>query len=272
MIGSSESIAASSCPALGEDVPFKIFSHPLASRRLHRDGWTRLSIHYGQFTPDDVNINGKMEHALTSTETARPADRRGRPTLQEGAEKRRAIVAAAIELFLGFGYKDVSVRQVAQRADVSTRTVYNMFEGKAALFVACLAAISADREQPVLIERASLRETLETFAINMLHTLSRSDGLGFAQLVMRDARDMPDLALAGHNSQDQQFVEPLASYLHGHIADGAAATDLAKIYISMALAEWNRSVTFLLPLPDAQQCARHAARVAQIFAKGIEAG
>jgi len=198
------------------------------------------------------------------------SERRGRPTLSEGAEKRRAIVAAAIELFLSSGYKDVSVRQIAQRADVSTRTVYNMFEGKAALFDACLHAISQDRHRPVLAERPTLLETLETFAINMLKILSGPESLGFAQLVMRDARDMPDLALAGHASQDEQFVRPLAAYLRNHIARPTEAEQLAKIYISMAIAEWNRTVTFLLPLPDEQQCARHAARVARIFAKGID--
>ena len=199
-------------------------------------------------------------------------ERRGRPSLAEGAEKRRAIVAAAIDLFLSAGYKDVSVRQVAQRADVSTRTVYNMFEGKAALFNACLQSLSQGRDRPTLVEQGTLYDTLETFAVSILRLLSRPESLGFARLVMRDGRDIPELALAGHASQDEQFVQPLAVYLRNQIPDALAAEDYAKIFISMALAEWNRSVTFLLPIPDQQRCASHAARVASIFVNGANEG
>jgi len=199
------------------------------------------------------------------------SERRGRPSPLQAAEKRRAIVRAAIDLFLRLGYKDVSIRQIAQLADVSTRTVFNMFEGKEGLLHACLQAISQDHDQRVLIEQATLLETLETFAVNMLKTLSRPEGLGFAQLVMRDGRDMPELALAGHASQDKQFLQPLATYLCGHLASPAEAEPLAKIYISMVIAEWNRSMTFLLPLPSEKQCVQHAACVARIFAKAIDA-
>jgi len=208
---------------------------------------------------------------VTKAEARRITERRGRPSVAEAAEKRHAIVRAAIDLFLRSGYKEVSIRQIAQLADVSTRTVFNMFTGKEGLLHACLQAISQDQDQPVLIEQATLLDTLETFAANMLRALSRPEGLGFAQLVMRDGRDMPELAGAGHASQDQQFVQPLATYLRRHLARRAEAEALAKIYISMAIAEWNRSVTFLLPLPDEQQCAHHAAHVASIFAKAIDA-
>jgi len=207
----------------------------------------------------------------SKTEAGRVSGRRGRPSLQEAAEKRRSIVRAAMELFLRSGYKEVSIRQIAELADVSTRTVFNMFEDKEGLLRACLQTVAQDTGQPILIEQVTVVETLETFASNMLRTLSRPEGLGFAQLVMRNGRDMPELAFAGHASQDQQFVQPLATYLRGHLARPAEAETLAKIYISMAITEWNRSITFLQPLPDEQQCAHHAAYVARIFARAIDA-
>lgn len=49
------------------------------------------------------------------------------------AATRQAIADAALELFLAHGYADVSVRDVAERADVSTTTVFKHFSGKEAL-------------------------------------------------------------------------------------------------------------------------------------------
>ncbi|MCB2068057.1 MAG: helix-turn-helix transcriptional regulator, partial [Erythrobacter sp.] len=77
-------------------------------------------------------------------------ERRGRPTQAEAAEKRQGIVDAATALFLSSGYREVSVRRIADAADVSTRTVFNLFEDKASLFIACLDSISPGVDSPLL--------------------------------------------------------------------------------------------------------------------------
>lgn len=64
-------------------------------------------------------------------------------TLREGsAEKRRAILAAARELFVQQGVDRVSMDAVAARAAVSKRTVYDYFGDKRRLFLAILADAS----------------------------------------------------------------------------------------------------------------------------------
>src|SRR5919108_5317652 len=49
------------------------------------------------------------------------------------AATRQAIADAALELFLERGYDQVSIRDIADAADVSTTTVFKHFTGKEAL-------------------------------------------------------------------------------------------------------------------------------------------
>lgn len=197
-------------------------------------------------------------------------ERRGRPTQAEAAEKRQGIVDAATALFLSSGYREVSVRRIADAADVSTRTVFNLFEDKASLFIACLDSISPGVDSPLLTERPSVEETLEIFATRMLGTMSDAQGLGFARLVMTDGRDFPELAQAGFANQERQFVRPLAEFLSHRLSQPERSGRLARTFIAMAIAEWNRSVTFNQPLPGPEAVAEHAREVARIFVRGVD--
>ncbi|MFD3581261.1 TetR/AcrR family transcriptional regulator [Streptomyces sp. NPDC058683] len=61
--------------------------------------------------------------------TMPPAGRRDR----KKAATRQAIADAALHLFLEHGYDQVSIRDIADAADVSTATVFKHFSGKEAL-------------------------------------------------------------------------------------------------------------------------------------------
>jgi len=62
------------------------------------------------------------------------------------AATRQAIADAALELFLARAYDDVTVRDIAEKADVSTTTLFKHFSGKEALVF--------DREDHVRTELA----------------------------------------------------------------------------------------------------------------------
>ncbi|MGV9968186.1 TetR/AcrR family transcriptional regulator [Streptomyces olivaceus] len=64
-------------------------------------------------------------------------------TVREGAsEKRKAILAAARDLFVHEGVDRVNMDAVAARAAVSKRTVYDYFGDKRSLFLAILSEVS----------------------------------------------------------------------------------------------------------------------------------
>src|SRR5689334_2635877 len=52
---------------------------------------------------------------------------------EQAAETRRRIIAAASELFIGQGYGQTSMAQVADSAGVAVETVYAAFRNKASL-------------------------------------------------------------------------------------------------------------------------------------------
>ncbi len=72
------------------------------------------------------------------------------PRREEQAKAtKRAILEAALELFMANGYKDTSVKQVAELADVSEQTVYNSFGDKVGLLLsAAMAYMDPGEDNP----------------------------------------------------------------------------------------------------------------------------
>ena len=73
--------------------------------------------------------------AIDSTEGANlRRRRRGRPQVRPDDETRQLIYEAARHEFASRGYAATSIRTVARRAGVSTKTLYRLIPNKAALF------------------------------------------------------------------------------------------------------------------------------------------
>lgn len=78
---------------------------------------------------------------------------------RQAGETRRAILAAAIELFVEQGYAASTVAAVARRAGVSSQTVYNAFDSKPALLKAAYDVALVGDDDPVpLADRPEVRE------------------------------------------------------------------------------------------------------------------
>lgn len=75
----------------------------------------------------------------------------------KAAVTRRAVIAAAEQLFIEHGYGNTSVEQVAQAAGVSRATVFNSVGGKPALLRACYDVATVGDDDPVpLPERQAM--------------------------------------------------------------------------------------------------------------------
>ncbi|MBO1902940.1 MULTISPECIES: TetR/AcrR family transcriptional regulator [Microbacteriaceae] len=66
------------------------------------------------------------------------ADPKERPPRSTRVDKRRALLDGALLVFAEDGYTRASIDTIARRAGVSTRTIYNQFGDKAALFEAVI--------------------------------------------------------------------------------------------------------------------------------------
>jgi AcrR family transcriptional regulator len=100
------------------------------------------------------------------------------------AERRSRIVEAATSLLRENGFDGVSMLQIAERADVSPATVYNLFQTKAAIFQQVFDEDLTEYER--LVEAAPARDALDRIfkAIDVAAKLYRQDP-GFYRAMAR---------------------------------------------------------------------------------------
>lgn len=124
------------------------------------------------------------------------------PRREEQAKAtKRAILEAALELFMANGYQDTSVKQVAELAAVSEQTVYNSFGDKVGLlWSAAMAYMDPDDDNP------------DTEFLDALR--AESDPLERIRMTARDSREtweggalQLETMVFGTDARDPRLVE-----------------------------------------------------------------
>jgi AcrR family transcriptional regulator len=206
-------------------------------------------------------------------QTRRP---RGRPRLRSDEESRRVLLEAAAEEFQMKGYAATSMADVAQRAGVSTKTVYRLIPNKADL----LTRVVSDRIGQFMLEiDADALDALPTaqalermlIAYGTL-TLSRRT-IAMYRLVIRESDQFPEVATAFYRIAIRRTGEGMATWLRRQcerglikLDDPDLAADMLRGMMSMdpqrAVMLGQRSV------PDANEVAARAKQCARIFLNG----
>jgi AcrR family transcriptional regulator len=154
---------------------------------------------------------------------AEPAPRgRGRPR-DDDADRR--ILEAATALMLERGVPDVTVDEVAQRADVGKATVYRRFPSKALL--AAHALESMFRAQVVIPDTGSFRHDLEAVYTDTIAFASSSRGNAFLRLAAAAAgrsRKAADVYRRAYEARRDEF----GVLIDRALARGELARDLDR--------------------------------------------
>jgi AcrR family transcriptional regulator len=130
--------------------------------------------------------------------------------------KRRAILAAATEVFLQHGYLGASMDEVAAKAGVSKQTVYKQFENKERLFAEIVLGTS-DQLMDALVQAyaetldgaADAREGLQALARRLLDSLTAASVLQLRRLVIAEADRFPEVCGAWFTSGFEKSLEAL---------------------------------------------------------------
>ncbi|MCP1471466.1 AcrR family transcriptional regulator [Sphingobium sp. OAS761] len=193
---------------------------------------------------------------------------RGRPTADVSRQKAAGILIAAREAFCRWGYRPVTMRQIAEAAQVSTRTLYNQYKDKFSLFEACLEFGSS--AFPVLEDHPSgdVGLVLRGFAIALVKVLSGETSQSLGMLVYREGAEFPELIRASERNQQEYLVRPLAAFLLRHGLAEDDGEQRAKILLAMMLSGWHRRVSFRLPTPSDEEQEAYAALVVRLFLEG----
>ena len=201
---------------------------------------------------------------------------RGRPQIRSDDETRDLLVEAAAEEFQANGYAATCMGTVAQRAGISTKTLYRLIPTKAELFTTVVAArigrfmLEVDDGtlsgleltsglQRILIALGTLTLSAETIALN--------------RLVIGECDRFPELASAFYETAIVQVSAAIKNWLGRQCALGLialsdleAATGMLR---GMMIMDLQRAAMLgQRPAPSADEIAEHARSCAKIFVDG----
>jgi len=201
---------------------------------------------------------------------------RGRPPTRSDEETRRILIEAAAAEFETNGYAETSMADVAQRAGVSTRTVYRLIPNKADLLV----RVVSDRIGQLMLEIdaaaldvSSMSEALERilFAYGML-TLSQRT-IAIDRLVVCECGQFPEVATAFYRFAIRRANEGIAAWLRRQCERGLIKVDNPQLAAGMLRGMMSMDPQRAVMLgerdvPDADEVAARAKQCARFFLDG----
>lgn len=168
---------------------------------------------------------------------------RGRP---RSPHAHRAILDAALALFVDEGYEAMSIEGVAARAGVGKATIYRRWSSKEALLIEAIGEVVLDIEPP---DTGSLHEDLIAFLVRMQTTMtSTAAGEAFPRMAAEIATASP----LGEAYLDQVIAPRLAcvdavverGIERGELPDGADLTIVRAMLIGpIVLWKMNRQLS-----------------------------
>ncbi|MBV1687869.1 TetR/AcrR family transcriptional regulator [Novosphingobium sp. G106] len=124
----------------------------------------------------------------------RKRNRAGRPTLDELERRKLKVMEVATEMFIRRGFAATTLLDIAKKAGVATRTLYQHFGDKEAIFREVIfARDTAKIDPPVLAEVEDLDSALRKAAHYSYQVALRSRSIELMRLMIAESARFPDL-------------------------------------------------------------------------------
>lgn len=150
----------------------------------------------------------------------RPANKaKAAEEMGNSEKKRKAILEAAMSVFLKSGYLGASMDEIAAIAQVSKQTVYKQFSSKEALFVGIVTSMTGaagdavHNDVPKLAEKGDLAEYLQSYALRQLTVVLTPPIMQLRRLVIGEVSRFPELARVLYERGPQRAMAIFASIL-----------------------------------------------------------
>jgi len=191
--------------------------------------------------------------------------------------KRKAILEAAMGVFLKKGYLDTSMEEIAALAQVSKQTVYKQFSSKESLFIEIVtrmtgtASDKVHNDLPELAESGEISNYLQMYAFRQLTVVLTPPIMQLRRLVIGEVSRFPELARILYERGPQRAIASFAKVL-----EQLAARDLLTIDDSKTAASHFNWLVMSEPLnramllgddaiPKPAVLRRHAAECVRVF-------
>jgi TetR/AcrR family transcriptional regulator len=135
---------------------------------------------------------------------------------REKLQQRREMLAAALDLFSQKGYHNVSIQEIAEKAEFAIGTLYKFFQSKEDLYKAMVLEQCDQFEEAFLVAMAQPEDEVEKLR-NYIRTKSHRfrNNLPFVRLFLSESRGVSFNLQAGLDEELRQryygFLERLAS-------------------------------------------------------------
>jgi AcrR family transcriptional regulator len=220
----------------------------------------------------------KIEQNI-ETDAATPCRARGRPQIRSDEVTRGLIIVAAREEFEANGYAATGMANVAQRACVSTKTLYRLIPAKAELF----RSVVSDRIGRFVLEShldgldsLDAAEALERILTAFGMLTLEAGTIAITRLVIGECGAFPEIGAAFYEGAIKRTSEAMEGALRrlclrGLIAldDPSEATDMLR---GMMIMEPQRAAMLgQRDPPGPAEIAARARRCARLFLNGCAA-
>lgn len=193
----------------------------------------------------------------------------GRPSAEEAERKKIGLITAARAEFAAHGFNGSSLRAIAEKAGVSTRTLFNHYPDKTALFAACIDHSSQYISEIVALRRTTLDETLIAYAMAMQDQLSKQENRQLAMLIYREGAEFEAVRNIARLQFETYQVKPVVQILRDFGYESADLHEMATQFVVMALSKWQHQMLFGGPAQTNAETLAHIKTVARIFLFGI---
>jgi AcrR family transcriptional regulator len=201
---------------------------------------------------------------------------RGRPQIRCDEETRQLLIEAARLEFLTNGYEGTCMTDVAQRAGVSTKTVYRLVPNKADLLQRVISdtigTFMIDFD-PRALDALPLSEAIERMLI-AYGSLTLSEGtIAMHRLVIRECGQFPEVATAFYEAAILRTAEAMGNWLRRQCERGLITLQdtrlAAEMLRGMMIMDPQRAVMLgQRPEPDREEIVARARQCTQLFLNG----
>jgi TetR/AcrR family transcriptional repressor of mexJK operon len=125
---------------------------------------------------------------------AKRSNQAGRPTAEELERRKARVMQVATELFVTHGYSGTSLVDIARQAGVATRTLYQHFGDKEAMFCEVIFARDATGvpEKPMVLEGDTLVTALMRAGNYAYDVTYREESIGLMRLMIAEGGRFPE--------------------------------------------------------------------------------
>lgn len=172
----------------------------------------------------------------------RKRNRAGRPTADELERRKLKVMEVATDMFVGSGYAATTLLDIAKKAGVATRTLYQHFGDKEAIFREVIfARDTAKISPPVLEEGENLVAALRKAAHYSFEVALRSRSIDLMRLMIAESARFPDLMSSVATAIFSRFTRNVAQ-LFRELAEGGLIPEgdhdkSAELFIDLLLGQ-----------------------------------